>query len=152
MATVQELVEQLQALSVEDPASVLETVTPPTHEASSREATQVLFPPRLSLFSGEPDKDARYTQWRAEVEGLQQNHAKSAILQAMRRSTKFLASDVLLHLPKEAPVAEILAKLDQCLDASNQQKSVTSSSTPPDSMLQSQQLLGPVVWNTSSAK
>ena len=37
------------------------------------------------------------------MEGLQQNHAESAILQAMRRSTK----------SKEAMVAETLAKLDQ---------------------------------------
>jgi hypothetical protein len=75
--------------------------------------TSIVFPPRLSLFSGEPDKDARYSLWRAEVAGLRNSHSESAILQAMRRSTKSLAADVLLHLPASASVADILARFDQ---------------------------------------
>jgi hypothetical protein len=65
------------------------------------------------MFSGEPDKDARYSLWRAEVSGLQGSHSEAAILQAMRRSTKSLAADVLLHLPASATVANILARFDQ---------------------------------------
>jgi hypothetical protein len=101
------------------PISVDNASSPPASARSSvagsnaASLTSIIFPPHLSMFSGEPEKDARYSLWRAEVSGLQGSHSEAAILQAMRRSTKSLAADVLFHLPASATVANILARFDQ---------------------------------------
>lgn len=72
-----------------------------------------VFPPRLSLFSGEGDKDARYAQWRAEVVGLQVDHSETVILQAMRRSVKGVAADVMLQLKDTDTLTSALDKFDK---------------------------------------
>jgi len=143
MASVDDLIGQLRGMSAEDRSAILQAFAPQVPESSSQgdssaapssnnaanssgsasassqdpppnpSVPHVIFPPRLSMFSGETDKDARYSLWRAEVVGLQSSHSESAILQAMRRSTKSLAADVLLHLPPSAKVVDILARFDQ---------------------------------------
>lgn len=120
MSAKNQVLEAIQSLNPDDRAAVLLELapSPPSSTTSNQESTlppatpTMTFPPRLSVFSGEPDKDVRYTQWKAEILGLQ-NHPESTVLQAMRRSVKSLAADVLLHLPSKATVKETLAKFDQ---------------------------------------
>ena len=120
MAELQDILSRLEGMSTDDKSAVLRAIAtgiplPPDEEDPPPQPppTSVVFPPRLSMFSGETDKDARYSLWRAEVIGLQSSHTEQAILQAMRRSTKSLAADVLLHLPSTTTVKDILAKFDK---------------------------------------
>lgn len=72
--------------------------------------------PKLSSFSGDNTcKDTSYEQWRFEVRSLMSDNAlsESLILQAIRRSLRGLAAEILLHLGENVSLAGILVKLDQ---------------------------------------
>ncbi|KAK7465051.1 hypothetical protein BaRGS_00037790 [Batillaria attramentaria] len=119
MASIEDLIATLRERSQDDQRAILQALAPAAPGDDNSSATAgpqtvhaVTFPPRLALFSGE-DKDARYSPWRAEIIGLQANHPESTILQAMRRSVKGLAADVLLHLDDSTTLQTALQKLDQ---------------------------------------
>ena len=69
--------------------------------------------PKIIFFSGDPDKDAPYLQWRNEVRCLlSEGHPSSNILQGIRRSLKGTAAEVLLNLGEGVTPREILQKFD----------------------------------------
>lgn len=74
-----------------------------------------LNPPRLPVFSGEGQKgDVSFTHWKYEVQCLEKDksYKPASILQAIRRSLKGTASEVLLHLGEEVGLGSVLAKFD----------------------------------------
>lgn len=70
--------------------------------------------PRLPVFSGSEAKgEASFVHWRYEVRCLVSEGLKdSVILQAVRRSLRGQAADVLLHLGEGVAIRDLLAKLD----------------------------------------
>lgn len=133
MSVNEDLLQQLNALTVEDKAKILEMLSPKTeiepadvrnHQNGARNNSErgacmapppmVVFPPRLSMFSGDEVKDTKFIQWKAEVEGLlKENHSDASILHAMRRSTRSTAADVLMQLPTQVTVPEALKCLTE---------------------------------------
>lgn len=70
-------------------------------------------PPRLPVFSGDA-KEGSYPQWRYEVGCLETSatYPESVLLQAVRRSVRGKAAEVLLNLGDHLSVANILTKFD----------------------------------------
>jgi len=72
--------------------------------------------PRIAVFSGDlSGKDnVSYDLWKAEVNGLQKQniYTEATILQAIRRSLRGKAADVVLHLG-DTDVDSVLTKMDQ---------------------------------------
>ncbi len=71
---------------------------------------------RLSVFSGYGAKgDVSHEQWRSEVTGLSRDPCmtQNTLLQAVRRSLKGSAAEVVVHMSDYAPVQIILQKLDK---------------------------------------
>jgi hypothetical protein len=75
-----------------------------------------LYPyvPRISQFSGNDEKsDVSYAQWRHEVKSLlAENQSQGSIAQAIRRSLKGSAFEVLMNLDTNVPIQEIIDKFD----------------------------------------
>lgn len=72
-------------------------------------------PPRLPNFSGETNKgDVGFGQWKYEVECLNKDPSQkqSLLLQAIRRSVRGTAADVLLHLGETVSVNTIIDKFN----------------------------------------
>jgi hypothetical protein len=86
-----------------------EQVTPPV-------TTMAHQPPRISLFSGEPQKqsDTPYDLWRYEVKCLmtEKVYTSATVANAVRRSLKGEACRTVMILGINADVQEIIAKLD----------------------------------------
>ena len=70
-------------------------------------------PPRLPVFSGD-GKECTYAQWRYEVSCLQSGglYPPGVLMQAIRRSVRNKAAEVLLHLGESASIKQILQKYD----------------------------------------
>lgn len=71
--------------------------------------------PRLPVFYGEDNKgECSYEQWRAATRALVQSgsYQTHILMQAIRRSLRGTAADVLLHLGDEVNMEEILSKFD----------------------------------------
>ena len=128
-ASVKDLIRQLQTLSPEERALVSEALQPsvkprnpgvkrePEGLAGSLEQTPIVpHLPRLATFSGDAAKgEMSYEHWRFEVRGLQKDHvfAEPLILQAIRRSLRGKAAEVVLHLGEEVHIQDILQKMDK---------------------------------------
>ena len=73
--------------------------------------------PRVGFFSGEDGKtsEVSFSQWKFEVRGLQADelYSAGAIKQAVRRSLRGRAADVVLRLKSDAGIEEVVAKLEQ---------------------------------------
>ena len=72
-------------------------------------------PPRLTYFSGEKNKgEVSYSQWRYEVDGLVRDgfYPEQLILQAIRRSLRGYAADVLRHMGPVTRIQPILEKMN----------------------------------------
>lgn len=73
--------------------------------------------PRVGTFSGEEGRasEISFSQWKFEVRALQGDglYQDGVILQAVRRSLRGRASDIVLRLGHKAKVEAILAKLEQ---------------------------------------
>ena len=124
--SLQELIAQLRLRPAEEQQALLQALSPPGGAASTQQSAHdageaggqsarvpqqmVHLPPRLSPFSGEKDKDSSYAQWRAEIQGLEGSYDAATILQAMRRSAKGLAADVMLA--EQSDLAAVLDKMD----------------------------------------
>ena len=68
--------------------------------------------PKLSSFSGEKGKDTTFARWRYDVNCLVASQfSEATILQAIRKSVKTPAADIVRHLGEMATVEEILTKL-----------------------------------------
>lgn len=68
--------------------------------------------PKLSFFSGDKGKDTSYARWQYDVNCLEAGgYEELSILQAIRRSLKSPAADVVRHLGPSASVDDILTKL-----------------------------------------
>lgn len=72
---------------------------------------------RVSNFSGGEGKgdNVSYQQWRFEVRGLMRDgiHSEATILQAIRRSLRGVAADVLLHMGEDVTTLSVLEKMDR---------------------------------------
>ncbi|KAK7481185.1 hypothetical protein BaRGS_00027618 [Batillaria attramentaria] len=87
MASIEDLITTLRERSQDDQRAILQALC--TFCTRVTTILQLLLALRLSMqsrslldwrsSSGE-DKDARYSQWRAEIIGLQANHPESTIL------------------------------------------------------------------------
>ena len=109
-----------------DPRSVLSTSSGarskygPPHEGSwSRpwhgvQEVTLREPPRLSVFSGTPGRDATFSRWRSEVDCLRDDRdvTASMIIQAIRRSLRSPAADVVAHLDRGATEEDLMKKLE----------------------------------------
>ena len=71
-------------------------------------------PPRLSPFSGTPGRDASFGRWKSEVLCLKDDpeHSSNAVLNAVRRSLRSPAADLIVHIDRHATVKELLRKLE----------------------------------------
>ena len=71
-------------------------------------------PPKLSVFSGLPGKDASFGRWKYEVACLQLDRSLSEnnVLNAIRRSLRSPAADVITHLDQNATLQTLLGKLE----------------------------------------
>lgn len=71
-------------------------------------------PPRISQFSGDAGKDVSYAQWQFEVRGLQRdgNYSEALMLQAVRRSLRGTATEVLLHLGEDVKLNNVVSKFN----------------------------------------
>lgn len=73
-------------------------------------------PPRLSQFSGGENKnDVGYKQWIYEVRGLLKGglYREALVLEAIRRSVRGTATDVLLNMGEQTSPEEVLIKMDR---------------------------------------
>jgi hypothetical protein len=70
--------------------------------------------PSLPIFSGEGKGHASYTLWRYELKCLIDNPelSQTSIWQAVRKSVKGLASEVLMHLGGKSSLQELVNKYD----------------------------------------
>ena len=72
--------------------------------------------PRISIFSGDSTSktDVSYQQWRYEVRGLIKDrlYAEPIIMQAIRRSLRGVAADILQHLDVNATLQQVMGKLE----------------------------------------
>lgn len=70
-------------------------------------------PPRLPFFSGD-GKDCFYLQWKFEVSCLASSgtYPAAVLLQAIRRSVRGKAGEVLVNLGADATVSQIISKFD----------------------------------------
>lgn len=66
--------------------------------------------PRLPIFNGDKG-ECTFLQWKNEVAGLIKEESSSVVLQAMRRSLRGQAAEVLLHLGEDPTVKTLLGKL-----------------------------------------
>lgn len=87
-------------------------------DASGRVAGVSALPvPRVGTFSGEEGRasEVSFNQWRFEVRGLKADglYAEGVVMQAVRRSLRGRAADVVLRLGPQATVEAILGKLEQ---------------------------------------
>jgi hypothetical protein len=80
--------------------------------------------PRLPTFSGDA-KECTFLQWKLEVEGLKVTYPEAVLLQAMRRSVKGLAADVIVQAGNVTS-AQLLQKMER----------VFGNVYPPDVVLQ----------------
>ena len=71
-------------------------------------------PPKLSVFSGLPGKDASFGRWKYEVACLQPDRSLSEnnVLSAIRGSLRSPAADVITHLDQNATLQTLLGKLE----------------------------------------
>ncbi|ELT96690.1 hypothetical protein CAPTEDRAFT_210050 [Capitella teleta] len=135
---VKDLIRDLQTLSKEETALVLEALgQPPLSEAVEQkenslpqpgqqaQPAQVVgahsgFPvPRVGVFSGEEGKGkVSFQQWVFEVRGLLQGalYGDEVVLQAVRRSLRSKAADVVLRLGSGAGVDAIMEKMEHILE------------------------------------
>lgn len=68
--------------------------------------------PKLSFFSGEKGKDTTFARWQYDINCLKaSNYTDTSILQAIRKSLKTPAADIVRHLGETASVNDILIKL-----------------------------------------
>ena len=127
---VKELIRQLLTLSTEEKALITEALQPsvrpktetvkeeplpmPNNNVPPTAPSTAIQLPRLAVFSGD-GKDVSYEHWRFEVRGLQRDavYSDAIILQAIRRSLRGKAADVILHLGEDVQITQILGKLDQ---------------------------------------
>ena len=69
--------------------------------------------PRLPIFSGSQEKsEVSFNLYAYEVRCLALEHDSAVVMQAIRRSLRGQAAEVLLHLGKNASVEVVLAKLE----------------------------------------
>ncbi len=85
-------------------------------EKAKATASSGQTPPRISQFSGDSGAkgDVSYTQWRFEVSSLRRdgNYSAALVLQAVRRSIRGTASEVLLNLGEEVTIEDVLKKFE----------------------------------------
>jgi hypothetical protein len=132
---VKDLIRDLQTLSKEETALVLEALgQPPLSDVMEQkenslpqpgqpaQPAQVVgahsgFPvPRVGVFSGEEGKgEVSFQQWVFEVRGLLQGalYGDEVVLQAVRRSLRSKAADVVLRLGSGAGVDAIMEKMER---------------------------------------
>jgi hypothetical protein len=69
--------------------------------------------PRLSTFSGDK-KEVKYIQWRKELECMEGDSglSRSSIWQAVHRSVKGMAAEIITNLPQSTTIAQLLSKFD----------------------------------------
>ena len=130
---VKDLVEMLQGLSPDEKLQVsaaLDPVLKTDGEKQKVETSTGQTPPRISQFSGDAGSkgDVSYAQWHFEVSSLLRdgNYSKALILQAVRRSIRGTASEVLLNLGEQVTIKDVLDKFDL----------VFGNILPPDTILE----------------
>lgn len=106
------------------PTVLVHDVGPYAHneQHASNPSTSVIDPlvysraPRVSAFTGSTTKgELSFEAWKFEVKCLMQDKAchKDLLLQSVRRSLKGEASRLAMHLGEDAPLEEILIKLER---------------------------------------
>ena len=107
-------VKQEDGLSVDDQGDGSKD-NKPTVDLSGASLLHHASIPRFPPFSGEKSKgDGGYYQWRYEVSCLHKDSSvkSNIVLQAIRRSVKGTAADILLNLGDDVSVSEVLEKFD----------------------------------------
>mgnify|MGYP001554836916 CR=1 FL=1 len=127
MATVDDLIKGVQGLKGEDLERMMAAFGLQLGEkresggqssSGSLSGSGSLAPvPRVGIFSGEDGKtsEVSFSQWKFEIRGLQTDnlYSSGAIMQAVRRSLRGRAADIVLRLKAETGVKEVIAKLEQ---------------------------------------
>jgi hypothetical protein len=99
---------------VKDEASPPSTsgAVPPSISATGTAPTFSLIPtPRLPVFDG-GEKDTSFQLWKNEVRCLARDQSQAVVIQAVRRSLKGKAADLLLHMGDDISVDRILEKFE----------------------------------------
>ena len=123
MSDVNSLIDQLQGMSPDDRSAVMaacgksiKVETTPTSSSASVMSPGHNMNARLSNFSGEKAKgEVSFEQWRYEVKGMVRDkiYPEAIILQAVRRSLRGTAADILLHLGETVSVDDVLGKFEK---------------------------------------
>lgn len=113
--------DELQQWIIEMGGQLAGTLTPSTAQpppvstpstttsADSRAVPLFSHFPRLPIFTGEKG-DSTFLQWKNEVLCLEKEERAPVVLQAVRRSLKGMAAEILLHLGEGVTVSKILEK------------------------------------------
>jgi len=80
-------------------------------EGKSETKLSLVQPPRVPVFSGDKS-DVSFLLWKNEVLFLKQTETEHMVLQAVRRSVKGTAAEVLLHLGGNASLEQVLTKFE----------------------------------------
>lgn len=92
----------------------MDTDTKPRRESAPAAAAPPIYiqeQPKLSFFSGEKGKDTTFARWRYDVNCLLGSYPEASILQAIRKSLRTPAADVVRHLGESASIEQIIKKL-----------------------------------------
>jgi hypothetical protein len=84
----------------------------PSNSAAGTAPTFSLIPtPRLPVFDG-GEKDTSFQLWKNEVRCLSRDQVEHVVVQAIRRSLKVKAADLLLHMGSDISVDRFLEKFE----------------------------------------
>lgn len=123
---MEELLEKIEALGADEKALLQKALGPPVKQEPTAATAQLssgppatgslTSPPRLSQFSGGENKnDVGYKQWIYEVRGLLRGglYREALVLEAIRRSVRGTAADVLLNMGEQTSVEAVLVKMER---------------------------------------